>query len=431
MVVIILLIITPIIFISRISSSSSVVVEVDSLDTSSSVQAKALAGRLREKLLSSSGLEEFSATEGELNGLIQLAMRGIPRLAGRVNVTPWGLEGAFSLHLPENPFGDYINVRVGMLPSTQGLQFAHSSVGKMKFSGDTTQMLSRYFLNLLLSDNQGSIFIDAIKSVEMDGQKVIITFRPIPNLEERLRASKERFKAVRDDLALLGDPAVIRLYYEKLCEIDDLHVGDLRVSMVWYMAPVFELAQMRVQAGKDVVQENRAAILALGIFLGSGSIETLVGTVRTEKLHDCKNNPRYVVLADRRDLRLHFIISAVLKVISDSGMSSAVGEFKELLDAGSGGSGFSFVDLAADMAGVKLAENLLDSTGQGLRVQSVLAKTTDEKIFFPFIGGLPEGVSQEQFELEYGGIQDPRYQMMVTEIEQRIASLPLYRIKEK
>lgn len=426
LIVVILLIIAPVVLIARISASSSVVAEVGSLDASSSAQAKALAVRLRDKVLSTSDVETFSATQDELNGLIQLAMRGFPRLVGRVNVTPWGLEMALSLHVPENPFGDYINARLGLLPSGQGLRFAHSSIGRIRFSGDTTLLLSRWFLDLVLSDSLGSMFIAGIESVDMDGQEVSVMFRPVPDLKERLRRSKQRFEVVRDNLALLGDPAVVRAYYAKLCEIDDLHVSDLPVSMAWYTAAVFSLAKERVQIGNDVVAENRAALLALAIFLGSERFEALVGRVRTGELEDCKPGPDHVVLANRHDLRLHFVFSAVLKVISDSGMSSAAGEFKELLDAGRGGSGFSFADLTADMAGVKLAEGLLDDTGEGWRMLTVLAEATDERVFFPLIDGLPEGLTQEQFEFEYGGLQDPRYRAMVEKIIQRLASLPLY-----
>lgn len=426
LLVVIVLLITPVVFLARISASSPVVAAAGTLDVTASTQARALAVRLREKVLSTSDLETFSATQDELNGLVQLAMRGFPRLAGRVNVTSWGLEVALSLHLPENPFGDYINARLGLLPSSRGLRFAHSSLGEVRFSGDTTALLSRWFLDLVLADGLGSMFIDGIESVAMDGQEVSVAFRPVPDLKERLRRSKERFAEVRDNLALLGDPAVVRAYYEKLCEVDELHVGDLPVSMAWYTAAVFGLAQERVQIGNDVIAENRAALLALGIFLGSERVEALVGPVRTGALQDCKPNPYHVVLANRQDLRLHFVISAVLKVISDSGMSSAAGEFKELLDAGRGGSGFSFADLAADMAGLELAEGLLDGTGEGRRILAVLAETTDESVFFPLIDGLPEGLSQERFELEYGGLQDPRYRAMVEQIAQRLASLPLY-----
>jgi hypothetical protein len=416
----------PIVLVARMSASNSLVLEGESLDTSSSVQARDLAIRLRDKVLSTSDLEEFTANQDEINGLIQLAMRGIPRLAGRVNVTPWRLVGAFSLHVPENPFGEYLNFRADVLPSSEGLEFAQASIGRVQFSNSMALTLFRFLLDFVLADQQGSMFVNAIESVVMNGQEVSVKFRPIPDLRKRLEASKERIKTVRDDLALLGDPAVVRLYYQKLCELDELHVGELPASMAWYTAPVFDLAKRRVQIGSNVALENRAALLALGIFMGSAYVETLVGSVRTGKLENCKPTPRYIVLANRHDLRLHFMVSAVIKVISDSGMSSAVGEFKELLDAEEGGSGFSFADLAADMAGVKFAEQLLDDSGEGMRTLIALADTYDENVFFPSIAGLQEGLSKQQFEIEYGNLQDPRYQSVVTEIEYRLASLPLY-----
>lgn len=424
--VLVLLLITPVVLISVISSSDPLVLEVGTLNTNSSVQAKKLAKRLKKQVLASTSLEEFTATEDELNGLIQLAMRGVPRLKGRVNVAPIGIESAFSFHVPENPFGNYINVQVGLIPSNNGLVFSHASIGGIDFSGDTTLTLLEIMLNLVLSNNQGTMLIEAIQSTNINENQFNVLFRPIPDLKARLNASKERFKALRDNLELLGKPDVVKVYYEKLCEVDSQHVGNLKVSLAWYMAPVFELAKKRVETGNDVVAENRAAILAMGIFLGSDRIEGLIGSIRSDKFPDCKNGPRYVVLANRLDLRLHFIISAVLKVISDSGMSSAVGEFKELLDSAKGGSGFSFVDLSADKAGLKLAESLLDNTGIGLQTLTTLAETTDEQIFFPSIEGLKEGIRQENFEQEYGDINDERYLAMVTEIRNRISALPLY-----
>ncbi|MEJ2362299.1 MAG: hypothetical protein P8Z75_12890, partial [Gammaproteobacteria bacterium] len=77
--VVIFLITMPVVFLVQISASSSVVLEAGELDVSSSAHAKALAVRLRDMVLSTSNLEEFSAKQDEINGLIQLAMRGIPR----------------------------------------------------------------------------------------------------------------------------------------------------------------------------------------------------------------------------------------------------------------------------------------------------------------------------------------------------------------
>lgn len=46
------------------------------------------------------------------------------------------------------------------------------------------------------------------------------------------------------------------------------------------------------------------------------------------------------MLANRQDLRLHFVFSAALKILASSGLSFSIGEFKELLDSQHGSSGF-------------------------------------------------------------------------------------------
>lgn len=421
-----LLLLFPLWLVVKASSSAAVVLEVPALDSEASVHAKTLARRLIDKVLSDAPIEIFSATEAELNSLVSLLMRGLPRLTGRVNVTSWGLEAAFALHVPENPFGDYLNIRFGLVPSNDGLQLINVAIGTLNVSGDLALMIGRQVLDLLLSNRQGTLLLNSVREVAMQGSKVTVTFSPVPDLKKRLGVATERFRKVRDDLALLGEPAIVRLYFERICEIDALHVGNLKMSLAWYTAPVFSLAVDRVRKGGDAGTENQAALLALGIYFGDTRIESLVGKVRTGRLQDCHTNPRHVVLADRVDLRLHFIISAVLKVISDSGMSSAVGEFKELLDAGRGGSGFSFVDLAADQAGIRLAGQLLEKGEAGRRVQQVLANSTAEDVFFPFIGDLPEGLANAQFVRDYGGVDDPRYQAMLTDIGNRLDVLPVY-----
>ena len=88
----------------------------------------------------------------------------------------------------------------------------------------------------------------------------------------------------------------------------------------------------------------------------------------------------------------------IREVLSASGVVLAIGigEFKELMDRGDGGSGFSFVDLAADFAGVKfaIAATTLSSAST---VQNVLAGNIDEDLFFPHIKGLPEGLNKNEF----------------------------------
>jgi hypothetical protein len=131
-------------------------------------------------------------------------------------------------------------------------------------------------------------------------------------------------------------------------------------------------------------------------------------------------------LGGRRDLRLHFVISAGLKVLTDQGISTAIGEFKELLDAGKGGSGFSFADLAADTAGIRFAETAADSNGGARRLQDLLSSDPTERLFFPVVDDLPENMPKDEFERRYDGLNSAAYDSMVSEINRRIDQCPAY-----
>ena len=134
---------------------------------------------------------------------------------------------------------------------------------------------------------------------------------------------------------------------------------------------------------------------------------------------------RKPLLAQRQDLSLHFIYSAAIKLLSEQGMSAAIGEFKELMDRGNGGSGFSFVDLAADLAGVEFAKSATNEL-KARQFQYTLAGNTLESTFFPDISALPEGLSKSAFNQQFKQVDSPEYKAMLTNIRQRIASLPIH-----
>ena len=79
--------------------------------------------------------------------------------------------------------------------------------------------------------------------------------------------------------------------------------------------------------------------------------------------------PRRVLLGGRDDLARHFSISAALAATMDTPLADAVGLYKELEDARPGGSGFSFVDLAADRAGARLGALAVGGAAEQERLQ--------------------------------------------------------------
>ena len=114
-----------------------------------------------------------------------------------------------------------------------------------------------------------------------------------------------------------------------------------------------------------------------------------------------------------------------MKILSEQGLSIAIGEFKELMDRSDEGSGYSFVDLAADFAGVEFAI-VATNPSSASSVQTLLAGTTNENVFFPNIDGLPEGLSKSDFTRIFTEVDSHEYLEMVRSINQRIAELPIH-----
>jgi len=104
--------------------------------------------------------------------------------------------------------------------------------------------------------------------------------------------------------------------------------------------------------------------------------------------------------------------------------SDAVGLLKEQQDA-DGGSGFSFADLLADRAGTSLAERLTGDPERARALRLRLAGDLTVDRVFPDATGLPEGIQEAAFEADYGGPMGARYQQLLTEIEGRVAGLPI------
>lgn len=93
-----------------------------------------------------------------------------------------------------------------------------------------------------------------------------------------------------------------------------------------------------------------------------------------------------------------------------------------MMDATAGGSGFSFVDLMADRAGTLLAAAATKNETSARDFQMRVRRDTDSSQFLPDIEGLPEGLSREVFQLQFGGLGGLGTQEIVQEIQRRLAT---------
>ena len=121
---------------------------------------------------------------------------------------------------------------------------------------------------------------------------------------------------------------------------------------------------------------------------------------------------------------MHFLFSASIELLSAQSVSIAVGEFKELMDRAEEGSGYSFVDLAADKAGIAFAERATEPK-TAVRMQTLLAQKADESLYLPFVDDLPEGLKVNAFTERFKNVDSPEYQAKFEMIIARINALPI------
>ncbi|WP_374437981.1 hypothetical protein [Inhella sp.] len=191
--------------------------------------------------------------------------------------------------------------------------------------------------------------------------------------------------------------------------------------------PSVELAQLlpelarealaRVEGGQAAAAELRALWLQLALRSVGRDPGRLIG--------DPDNRPSPGLrLAGREDMAQHFLISAWLAAQGAGQMGDALGLAKELSDTQRGGSGFSFNDLAADRAGERIGRL---GSGRPLELLRLLAQQPPETAFFPKVADLPEFLSRQRLQQEFGGVDGPGYRALMTEIERRIDALAVHR----
>jgi len=175
--------------------------------------------------------------------------------------------------------------------------------------------------------------------------------------------------------------------------------------------PLFERAR---QSGGDPAASNRAALTALAAYLGGFSLSRLLEGDSTS----IRRAPRVLLsLHGRRDFAEHFVISAAITVSGGSRLANAIGLIKEEEDA-TRGSGFSFTDLAANRAGVRLGER---ATGdQAAAVLAWLASARSDAELMPDFRDLPEFMPQAEFDRRFGPVGSERYLRLIGQIDARL-----------
>ena len=190
-------------------------------------------------------------------------------------------------------------------------------------------------------------------------------------------------------------------------------------SLTSVLVPMLQFAEER---GGDPAEENQAAILVTTMYTMGISVPRALGLPRGTVPRPGRHR---LTLSERRDFAQHFLVSAALTVSAGSSLADAIGLLKELDDS-QGGSGFSFTDIGADRTGVRFAELAIANAETAAELQRLVAQQPNESLFMAEFRDLPEYMEEAEFLRRFGGVDEPRYNAMIEEIEQRIDAMPLF-----
>jgi len=212
-----------------------------------------------------------------------------------------------------------------------------------------------------------------------------------------------------------------KAYQTRLAELTRVSAKGRR-PLSTLLLPIMELARQRSAEAGHAVEENQTALLVLTLYVNGQDLAAIVPAAR----HWPVPGPGHVTLGGRDDFAQHFTVSAALSATSGSPLSDAVGLYKEVQDS-RGGSGFSFNDIAADLAGSRFGEQATASEAAAIALQRRVAQVNSDADLLPKVSDLPEFLSESEFKRRYGGVGTPAYNAMMLDIQQRLSALPLYR----
>jgi hypothetical protein len=315
----------------------------------------------------------------------------------------------------------YLNVVADMRPAvTDGMVdpgLRSLRIGRVTIPAALAARLSTAFGNEISRTPEAGRMVRAIGTLSFAAGELLVVADP-DRASSAFAASMASSSRVSDDLR-----ADVREIMRNLVdECSTLPVGDER--FIGLVRKAFEAAARRSTA-MTAAERNRAALVALAIQIGDPRLRRLAGFPANEDLPSFRwDFDDQVTLGGRNDLARHFVVSGALRALATRDISMTMGLFKEQLDAVDGGTGFSFTDIAADMAGLRFADKVLEPSGAA-RMQERIQAEISVAALLPSLESLSDGLSQVMFERLYGSLTDERYRMVIRVISHRMEACSL------
>ena len=378
----------------------------------------------------------LALTAAQAQALVQDMSARVLHAPSTLTLSDQQAELALSLPLQQtplralHPLGAWLNVRARLSAPPSGPPILQAvQVGELSVPPALALWVGRRLARAQGLDELAALGLSAIDTVELSPTRVSTTVRWRAELSAQASAllvppeMVESLSRAHHQLASLltqpapGDRPGRPRGDRSVSEVLPALMGATQQRSV---ALAFTASAPRLQ--DEAARDNRAVLLLLGLYVNRVSLATLVPAAR-----DWPTLPaRTLTLQGREDWAQHYLTSAAMATDLGGRLSDLIGMYKELLDAApqGQGSGFSFNDLAADKAGVRLGRL---AVGAPVAWQARLASLHADTDLLPDVRDLPEFLTEAQLHQRYGGIDAPAYRALMQDIDRRIAQTPALR----
>lgn len=354
-------------------------------------------------------------TEADLNLAGNYLLNRYSKSAVRIELKHNKVRFNVTMTLPDNHLGKYLNIsfRLGNEDDDILPGITKFKAGKLLLPAK----LAAFVIDTVIRHSSlNDYFILAtrpIKAVQIEGKKLTITY----NSDAKTLIEAKNFLTQGHG----SDNRTQNIYQQRLADIVAQHDPAWRLSLAELLKPLFELAYQRSTL-ENAVEENRIVILTVNEYVNKRETEKFLPASEGKPAADQQYS---AFMYKRIDLAKHFIGSAALTASANGQIAQVMGEEKELRDA-QDGSGFSFIDLAADKAGTHFGEMATSSPESARKIQQAMGAINDYRDFMPDPRDLPENMDETEFKKRFESINSEAYQEIIRQIDRRIASAPIY-----
>lgn len=385
-------------------------------------QVKDVVKRIKPENLEKKHASSVAFTEKELNLVLgYLLSYGLKngRAASDLELADGRMRAVVCAHVPVNPLGNYFNMTVDFSERDNLLQIERIMLGTFEVPGAVVNpVVGLVHAGLMNVELYAAFFTNTenIKDISISDNRLQIAYKWNQEAIDQLKETGKNVVLPRQHQEMLVS------YHNELARVLDSIKGE-KTSLLQVLKPMFSFALEQSAASGKPVMENTALLQALATYSNNSDLSNFIAKDLAAQTRAIPY--RSIYLNNRADLSRHFLISSGLAVTTNGRLADLIGVAKEVKDS-DGGSGFSFADLAADRAGVKLGETATASEQQAAHIQQKMSTVANESSFMPGIDQLPEGISKVEFKNSLEEIDSKAYTLIKDELEKRLLGCSIY-----